>query len=113
MLGGMRIIKVKKLQCTKSTTISGSIINVEFQNGIHMLTQVVENKLKYQRVGHKDVANTSRISEFLRITPLEFTGSNIIEGLENFVKELQNVFEVIRVANTVGGVRFFQTQWSC
>ena len=44
----------------------------------------------------------------MRITPLEFTGSNIIDGLENFVKELQNVFEVIRVANTVEGVRFFQ-----
>ena len=58
LLGGMRIIKVKKLQCTKSTTISGSIINVEFQNGIHMLTQVVENQVNYQRVGHLDVVDT-------------------------------------------------------
>ncbi|XP_049372626.1 uncharacterized protein LOC125837574 [Solanum verrucosum] len=64
-----------------------------------MLSQVVSNQAGQQRVGFQDVADTSRIHELLRMNTLEFTGSNVIEGLENFLEELSKMFEVMHVAD--------------
>lgn len=47
----------------------------------------------------QDVADTSRIREFLRINPLDFTSLSVIKDLQKFVEELQKVFEVMYVAD--------------
>ena len=45
------------------------------------------------------MAETSRIPEFLRMNPLDFTGSRIITDLKNSVQKLEKVFEVIHVVD--------------
>ncbi|XP_049360381.1 uncharacterized protein LOC125825078 [Solanum verrucosum] len=70
-----------------------------------MWSQVVARQDGQQRVFHKELADTSKICQFLRMNPLEFTGSNVTKDLENFVKELQNVFELKGVA------RIWYDQW--
>lgn len=45
------------------------------------------------------MAETSRIHEFLRMNPLDFTASRIIADLKNSVEKLEKVFEVIHVVD--------------
>ncbi|KAG5586662.1 hypothetical protein H5410_047096 [Solanum commersonii] len=66
----------------------GEVTNAEFWAAIRMLSQVVANQAGQQRGFLRDVADTSRIRE-----------SNFIEDQENFVDELQKVFEVIRIVD--------------
>jgi len=47
----------------------------------------------------QDVADTSRIREFLRMNPSSFTGSSFTEDPENFVEDLQKVFEIMHVTD--------------
>ncbi|WMV46386.1 hypothetical protein MTR67_039771 [Solanum verrucosum] len=54
-----------------------------------MLRQGVTNQVGQKRGAKQEVADTSRIREFLRMNPLSFTGSSTTEDLENFVEELQ------------------------
>lgn len=42
-----------------------------------MLTQVVENQTGQERVGRQDMADTSRMREFLRMNPLDLRRSII------------------------------------
>uniref|UniRef100_M1DCJ8 Gag-pol polyprotein n=1 Tax=Solanum tuberosum TaxID=4113 RepID=M1DCJ8_SOLTU len=72
--------------------LQGDVTNAEFRNAIQMLTQVVINQVGQQRGVRLDVADTSRIREFMRMNPLEFTRSSITEDPKNFVEELQKVF---------------------
>ncbi|KAK4724206.1 hypothetical protein R3W88_026985 [Solanum pinnatisectum] len=64
-----------------------------------MLSHVVTNQVGQQRGNWQDVANTSRICEFLRMNPLDFTGSSVTEDPENFVEELQKMFEAMHVVD--------------
>ncbi|WMV32878.1 hypothetical protein MTR67_026263 [Solanum verrucosum] len=73
-----------------------------------------------QRGNPEEAADTSRIREFLRMNPPCFTGSSVTEDPENFVEELQKMFEVMYVADTdrveldayklksVARIRFYQ-----
>ena len=45
-----------------------------------------------QRGDRHDVADTSRIREFLKMNPPGFIGSSVTEDSENFVEELQFFF---------------------
>uniref|UniRef100_M1DPK9 Gag-pol protein n=1 Tax=Solanum tuberosum TaxID=4113 RepID=M1DPK9_SOLTU len=72
----------------------GEVTNAEFWEAIRMLSQVVTNQVGQQRGAGQKEANSSRIHEFLRMYPPSSTGSSTIEDPGNFVKELQNVFEV-------------------
>uniref|UniRef100_M1AKY4 Zinc knuckle family protein n=1 Tax=Solanum tuberosum TaxID=4113 RepID=M1AKY4_SOLTU len=65
-----------------------NVTNVEFHEDIRMLSQVVTNQAGQQRGNHLEVDDTSRIREFLRISPPSFTCSSVTEDPENFVKEL-------------------------
>uniref|UniRef100_M1D8X5 Retrotransposon gag protein n=1 Tax=Solanum tuberosum TaxID=4113 RepID=M1D8X5_SOLTU len=60
--------------------------------------QEVPNVPEVQLQG-EDVADTSRIREFLRMNPLDFTSSSVTEDPENFVEELQKMFEVMHVVD--------------
>ncbi|KAK4737501.1 hypothetical protein R3W88_001198 [Solanum pinnatisectum] len=64
-----------------------------------MLSQVVANQVGQQREVRKDVADTSKIHEFLRMNPPDFTGSSVTEDPENFMEEIQKVFEIMHIAN--------------
>ncbi|WMV18850.1 hypothetical protein MTR67_012235 [Solanum verrucosum] len=64
-----------------------------------MLSDVVTDQAGQQRGNRQDVANTSRIREFLRMNPLDFTRSSVTEDPKNFVEELEKVFEVMHVAD--------------
>ncbi|WMV37930.1 hypothetical protein MTR67_031315 [Solanum verrucosum] len=50
-----------------------------------------------QRENQQEVADTSRICEFLRMNTPSFTGSSVTEDPESFVEKLQKVFEVMHV----------------
>ncbi|XP_049381308.1 uncharacterized protein LOC125845842 [Solanum stenotomum] len=67
-----------------------------------MLSQVVTNQSGQQRENQQDVADTSRICEFLRMNPLDFNCSSVIEDPKNFVEELQKIFEVMYVVDSEG-----------
>ncbi|WMV57410.1 hypothetical protein MTR67_050795 [Solanum verrucosum] len=64
-----------------------------------MLSQVVTNQVRQQRGVRQDVANMSRIREFLRMNPPSFTSSSFTEDPENFVKEIQKAFEIMHVTD--------------
>ncbi|WMV51147.1 hypothetical protein MTR67_044532 [Solanum verrucosum] len=65
-----------------------------------MLGQVVTNQVGQQRGNHQEVADTSRIHEFLRMNPPDFTSSSVTEDPEKFVEKLQMVFEITHVVDT-------------
>uniref|UniRef100_M1DED7 Gag-pol polyprotein n=1 Tax=Solanum tuberosum TaxID=4113 RepID=M1DED7_SOLTU len=99
----------------------GEITNAEFREAIRMLRQVVTNQAGKQRGNRQEVDDTSRICEFLKIYPSSFTGSSVTEYRENFLKELEKVFEIMHVADTKrvglaayqmkGVVRIWFDQW--
>uniref|UniRef100_M1D9J5 Gag-pol polyprotein n=1 Tax=Solanum tuberosum TaxID=4113 RepID=M1D9J5_SOLTU len=64
-----------------------------------MLIQVVTNQDGQQRENRYEVADTSRIREFLRMNPPSFTGSIITEDPENFIEELQKVLKVMHIVD--------------
>ncbi|WMV07929.1 hypothetical protein MTR67_001314 [Solanum verrucosum] len=76
----------------------GEVTNTEFRDAIRMLSQMVTNQARNRRCNQQDVADTSSIHEFFRMNPPDFTGSSVTENPENFVEELQKVFEVMHVA---------------
>ncbi|WMV18837.1 hypothetical protein MTR67_012222 [Solanum verrucosum] len=63
----------------------GEVTNVEFREAIQMLSHVLTNQVR-QRDNRQEVADTSRIYEFLRINPPSFIGY----GLEyrDFIMEV-------------------------
>ncbi|KAK4721277.1 hypothetical protein R3W88_011510 [Solanum pinnatisectum] len=65
-----------------------------------MLSQVVTNQAGQQRGNRQEVADTSRIHEFLRMNPSNFTGSSVTEDPENFMEKIQKVFEIMHIADT-------------
>uniref|UniRef100_M1DY49 Gag-pol polyprotein n=1 Tax=Solanum tuberosum TaxID=4113 RepID=M1DY49_SOLTU len=66
------------------------------------------NNAGQQGAGRHYATDTSRICEFLRMNPLEFLGSKIIEDSENFVEDFQNEFEVMHLTNGNGNRSPFQ-----
>jgi len=64
-----------------------------------MLSQAVTNQVGQQRGARQEEADTLRIREFLRMNPPSFTGSSTTEDLEDFVEELQKVFEIMHVVD--------------
>ncbi|XP_049394548.1 uncharacterized protein LOC125858793 [Solanum stenotomum] len=58
------------------------------------------NQAGQQRGNRQEITDTSRIREFQRMNPPNFTGSSVTEDPENFVEELQKVFEIMHVVNT-------------
>ncbi|KAG5595872.1 hypothetical protein H5410_037104, partial [Solanum commersonii] len=67
--------------------------------GQDKLTQVVTSYVCRQGFDHQDVNGMSRIREFLRMNPPEFTRSKLNEDLENFMDEIQKVFKVMHVVD--------------
>lgn len=65
------------------------VTNNEFKNAIRMLTHGATNNVGQQRLGYDDVSNASRMCEFFRMNPAEFTGSNIMKDPKNFFEDLQ------------------------
>uniref|UniRef100_M1DTM5 Zinc knuckle family protein n=1 Tax=Solanum tuberosum TaxID=4113 RepID=M1DTM5_SOLTU len=63
------------------------------RNAIQMLIQVVTAQVGLQEAGHQNWNDVSRVREFLRMSLPEFTGLKLNEDPENFVDELQKVFE--------------------
>ncbi|WMV58439.1 hypothetical protein MTR67_051824 [Solanum verrucosum] len=55
----------------------GKGTNVEFRDAIRMLSQAVTNQVGQQRGNRQDMADISRICEFLRMNPLDFIGSSV------------------------------------
>ncbi|WMV46271.1 hypothetical protein MTR67_039656 [Solanum verrucosum] len=53
------------------------VINAEFIDAIWMLFQVVANQVGQQRGDQHDVADISRVLEFLRMNPPDVTGSRV------------------------------------
>ncbi|WMV14145.1 hypothetical protein MTR67_007530 [Solanum verrucosum] len=78
----------------------GEVTNADFREAIRMLSQAVTNQVGQQRGARQEEANTSRICDFLRVNPPSFTGSSTSEDPENFVDELNTVFDVMHIANT-------------
>ncbi|XP_049369927.1 uncharacterized protein LOC125834816 [Solanum verrucosum] len=113
---GQEVSNVPKVQPPQ-----GEVTNDEFANAIQMLTPVVKNQTGQQKVDRQDVADISKIREFLRIDPPEFLRSEVTEDLENFVEELQKEFEVMHVADAErvelasyklkGVARIWHDQW--
>ncbi|KAG5594691.1 hypothetical protein H5410_035923, partial [Solanum commersonii] len=64
----------------------GDVPNVEFKNGIQMLTQVVTTQVGRQGADHQDGNDASRFLEFLRMNPLEFTGSKLNMDFDHWKK---------------------------
>ncbi|WMV08768.1 hypothetical protein MTR67_002153 [Solanum verrucosum] len=52
-----------------------------------------------QRENRQEENDTSRIREFLRMNPPSFTGSSTTKDLENFIEELQKVFEIMHIVD--------------
>ncbi|WMV19535.1 hypothetical protein MTR67_012920 [Solanum verrucosum] len=67
----------------------GEVTNGELREAIRMLSQVMTNQVGQQRGNRQEVADTSRICEFLRMDPPSFTGSSTTEDTKNFIEELQ------------------------
>ncbi|WMV23872.1 hypothetical protein MTR67_017257 [Solanum verrucosum] len=63
-----------------------------------MLSQAVTNQVG-QRENRHEVADTSRIREFLRMNRPSFNGSSVTKDPKNFIEELRKVFEIIHVAD--------------
>ncbi|KAG5576254.1 hypothetical protein H5410_056388 [Solanum commersonii] len=78
----------------------GEVTNAEFREAIRMLSQAVTNQVGQKKGARQEEADTSRIREFLRMNPSSFTVSNTSEDLENFIKELKKVFDVMHVDDT-------------
>ena len=64
-----------------------------------MLSQEVTNQVRKQTGARQEGVDTLRIRVFLRMNTPNFSGSRTIEDLENFVKELKNVFDVMHVVD--------------
>ncbi|KAH0674527.1 hypothetical protein KY290_024941 [Solanum tuberosum] len=76
----------------------GEVTNAEFLEAIRMLSQAVTNQVG-QRENRQKVIDTLRIREFLRMNPPSFTCSSVTEDPENFVEDLQKVFEIMHVTD--------------
>lgn len=55
------------------------------------------NQVGKQRGARHEVIHTSRIRKFLRMNLPSFTSSSTTEERENFIEELEKVFEVMHV----------------
>lgn len=53
-----------------------------------MLSQVMTNQVSQKRVIQKDLADKSRIREFLRINPPNFIVLSVNKDSKNFMEEL-------------------------
>ncbi|XP_049387465.1 uncharacterized protein LOC125851761 [Solanum stenotomum] len=75
----------------------GEVNHAEFRETIGMLSQVATQV--GQRRNRQEVADTSRILEFLGMNPPSFTSSSVTEDLENFVEVLQKNFEILPIVD--------------
>ena len=60
---------------------------------------MVTNKIKQQRRARQEEADTARIREFLRMNFPSFTGSNTFDDLQNFIEEINKVFDIMHVSD--------------
>ncbi|WMV32789.1 hypothetical protein MTR67_026174 [Solanum verrucosum] len=65
-----------------------------------MLNQAVTNQVGQQRGARQEEADILSSREFLRMNPPSFTGSSTTEDPENFIEELQKVFDFMHIVDT-------------
>ncbi|XP_049405028.1 uncharacterized protein LOC125868414 [Solanum stenotomum] len=94
-----RNVKEQRVPNALEVQPQGVVTNVEFREAIWMLSQVATYQVG-QRDNRQEVADTSRICELSRLNPPSFTGSSVIEDLENFMEELKRLSDVTHVADT-------------
>uniref|UniRef100_M1E1D2 Gag-pol protein n=1 Tax=Solanum tuberosum TaxID=4113 RepID=M1E1D2_SOLTU len=94
------IVEEQELPNAPEVQPQGEVTNVEFREAIQILSQVVTNQAGQLRGARQEEADTSRIHEFLRINPPSFTGSSPTVDPENFIEELNKVFDAMHVADT-------------
>lgn len=75
----------------------GEVNNVDFKEEIKLLSQAVNNQVWKQRRARQEEADTSRICEIFRMNPQSLTGSNTTVNPNNFIEEMQKVFDVMHV----------------
>jgi len=70
------------------------ISNAEFRQSIHVIAQLVG--LQAQRsedIGSASVTyEASRVGQFMRINPPKFTGTMVVEDLQEFIDEMEKIF---------------------
>ena len=94
-----RTVEKQELPNAPEVQPQGEVANVDFREAIRMLSQAVTNQVGQRRGARQEEADTSRIREFLRMNPPSFTGSSTTEDPENFVEELQKMFEVMHITD--------------
>ncbi|WMV40579.1 hypothetical protein MTR67_033964 [Solanum verrucosum] len=95
-----RNVEEQELPNAHEVQPQGKVTNAEFHEAIQMLRQVVTNQAGQQRGNRQEVDDTSRIRKFLRMNPPSFTDSSTREDPENFIEELEKVFEVMHIVDT-------------
>ncbi|KAH0720138.1 hypothetical protein KY284_005168 [Solanum tuberosum] len=95
-----RNVEEKGVPNAREVQPQGEVTNAEYRKAIRMISQAVTNQVGQQRGARQEEADTSRICEFLRMNPQSFTSSSTTQDPENFIEELQKVFDVMHVADT-------------
>ncbi len=95
-----RYVDEQELPYAPGVQDQGEVSNDEFREAIRILSQAVTNQIGQQRGARHEGADTSRIREFLGMNPPSFMGLSTTEDLENFIKELKKIFDVMYVADT-------------
>ncbi|PHT37252.1 hypothetical protein CQW23_24952 [Capsicum baccatum] len=80
-------------------TAQRDILNAEFRQSIHMLTQLVANQAqRSEDVGSATVTSkATRVGHFIKMNPPKFTGTKVEEDPQKFVDEMEKIFKVMHV----------------
>ena len=75
----------------------GKFTNVEFKEAIRMLSQDVTNQVGQHKEARQEKVETLKFCEFLTMNSPRFIGSSTTTDLENYIEEINRVFDVIHV----------------
>lgn len=89
---------------TRARSPEGDVTNAEFRKTMQMLAQIVSSQSS--RSGNASSAqvsaDTSRVTQFMRLNPPVFTGSKPEEDPQDFIDEMEKIFRVMHASNTEG-----------